>query len=182
VSDQGQEAASLSNLFAALPAAGTKADEAEQLVVLLAHPALRIERIVSSGQASPAGFWYDQPQSEWVLLVAGEAGLRFADEDTTRHLKAGDFLHIAAHRPHRVEWTAAGQATIWLAVHHDATGVANDEQGPGGDDPRSGAQHLGKAALRPLDITRNAACATSARQALRTATWPSDNSRAEFPD
>lgn len=125
MSHEGEDAANLSNLFAALPAAGTNADEAEQLVELLARPGLRIERIVSSGQASPAGFWYDQPQSEWVLLLAGEAGLRFADEDKTRHLKAGDFLNITAHRQHRVEWTAVGQATIWLAVHYDPTAVAD---------------------------------------------------------
>lgn len=127
MSDEGQEAASVSNLFAALPAAATNAGEAEQFVELLARPGLRIERIVSSGQASPAGFWYDQPQSEWVLLVAGEAGLRFADETTTRHLKPGDFVNIAAHRRHRVEWTAVGQATIWLAVHHDPTAVTDDD-------------------------------------------------------
>ncbi len=28
---------------------------------------LRVERIVSIAQSSPEGFWYDQPEDEWVL-------------------------------------------------------------------------------------------------------------------
>jgi cupin 2 domain-containing protein len=84
---------------------------------LLAQPGLRIERIVSTGQACPPGFWYDQPQGEWVLLIQGEAGLRFADEAQARHLKAGDYVDIAPHRRHRVDWTRPDEDTIWLAVH-----------------------------------------------------------------
>ena len=90
---------------------------AEQFVELLSRPGLRIERIVSSGQASPPGFWYDQPQAEWVLLLQGEARLAFEDEPAPRLLKPGDFLDIAPHRRHRVESTAA--PTVWLAVHYD---------------------------------------------------------------
>jgi cupin 2 domain-containing protein len=86
---------------------------------LLAAPGLRIERIVSLGQASPPGFWYDQPEPEWVLLVAGAAWLRFADEPAARHLGPGDWLEIAAHRRHRVEWTDPAMPTIWLAVFHE---------------------------------------------------------------
>jgi cupin 2 domain-containing protein len=36
----------------------------EQLTELLAAPSLRIARIVSTGQASPQGFWYDQDRAE----------------------------------------------------------------------------------------------------------------------
>ena len=39
---------------------------------------VRIERIVSHGQASPEGFWYDQAQAEWVMVVQA-ARLAFAD-------------------------------------------------------------------------------------------------------
>jgi cupin 2 domain-containing protein len=85
---------------------------------LLEVPGLRIERIVSQGQRSPPGFWYDQPQAEWVLLLKGAARLRFADEAHDRLLGPGDWLHIDAHRRHRVEWTDPGQPTIWLAVFH----------------------------------------------------------------
>jgi cupin 2 domain-containing protein len=79
---------------------------------------VRIERIVSHGQASPAGFWYDQDEAEWVVVLAGAARLRFADEDELRSLGPGDWVHIAAHRRHRVEWTDPAQPTIWLAVFH----------------------------------------------------------------
>ena len=120
-----EQAAALSNVFAGLPTSSLGAQTGEQFRQLLQHPGLRIERIVSTGQASPAGFWYDQDENEWILLLAGEAGLRFADESTTRHLRAGDFINIAAHRRHRVEWTASGQVTIWLAVHHRREAPAN---------------------------------------------------------
>jgi cupin 2 domain-containing protein len=85
---------------------------------LLAAPGLRIERILSCGQRSPPGFWYDQPEAEWVVLLAGAARLRFADEPHDRVLGPGDWLHIAAHRRHRVEWTDPNQPTVWLAVFH----------------------------------------------------------------
>ncbi|HOD43146.1 MAG TPA: hypothetical protein PKL57_21545, partial [Candidatus Wallbacteria bacterium] len=49
---------------------------------------VRIERILSAGQASPEGFWYDQPENEWVLLVQGEARLAF-DDGSSLVLKAG---------------------------------------------------------------------------------------------
>jgi cupin 2 domain-containing protein len=101
------------NLFAELPAGGG----AEQFVELLSRPGLRIERIVSGGQSSPPGFWYDQPQGEWVLVLQGEARLSFKDEPAPRLLLSGDFVDIAPHRQHRVESTAA--PTVWLAVHYD---------------------------------------------------------------
>ncbi len=89
---------------------------AEQFLELLSRPGLRIERIVSNGQASPPGFWYDQPQGEWVLVLQGEARLAFEDEPAPRLLRQGDFVDIAAHRRHRVESTAT--PTVWLAVHY----------------------------------------------------------------
>ncbi len=73
------------------------------------------------GQASPPGFWYDQTESEWVCLLKGSAGLRFADEEHVRSLVPGDWVYIEPHRRHRVEWTADG-GTVWLAVF-----VAGDE-------------------------------------------------------
>jgi cupin 2 domain-containing protein len=103
------------NLFADLP---ERVDQ-EMLVDLLKRPGVRIERIVSTGQASPPGFWYDQAHGEWVAVLAGEARLRFEDERTARTLRAGDFVDIAPHRRHRVEGTRAGEPTVWLAVHYD---------------------------------------------------------------
>ena len=101
-----------SNLFADLPADAAS----EQFRELLSRPGLRIERIVSAGQASPPGFWYDQPQGEWVLVLQGEARLTFGDETGSKLLQAGDFVDIAPHRRHRVESTST--PTIWLAVHY----------------------------------------------------------------
>jgi cupin 2 domain-containing protein len=103
------------NLFEDLPAR----TEQETLTDLLTRPGVRIERIVSTGQASPPGFWYDQAHGEWVAVLAGEARVRFEDERTARTLRAGDFVDIAAHRRHRVEWTRTGEPTVWLAVHYD---------------------------------------------------------------
>lgn len=77
---------------------------------------LRVERIVSWGQHSAPDFAYDQDEDEWVLLLSGQACLQFADENEARQLQAGDYLYIAAHRRHRVTWTAPNTATVWLAV------------------------------------------------------------------
>ena len=102
------------NLFADLPA-----DVAhEQFSALLRAASVRIERIVSHGQASPPGFWYDQDWAEWVLVVRGSAVLLMEGEAEPRKLGPGDYLHIPPHRRHRVEATAAHEPTIWLAVHH----------------------------------------------------------------
>jgi len=103
------------NLFASLTALPPSE---EVFTPLLERPGLRIERIVSTGQCSPPGFWYDQSQEEWVLLLAGEARLRFADENEDRRLQPGDWLTIAPHRKHRVEWTSTAPAAVWLAVHY----------------------------------------------------------------
>lgn len=105
----------MDNIFANLPRSTLKN---EDFFELLKRPGLRLERIVSTGQCSPPDFWYDQTEGEWVLLLQGEARLRFADEAASRHLKAGDFLDIAAHRRHRVEWTTPDETTVWLAVHY----------------------------------------------------------------
>jgi cupin 2 domain-containing protein len=53
----------------------------EVFTELLRHEAVRIERIVSNSHASPEGFWYDQDDHEWVLLLEGEAGIEFADRE-----------------------------------------------------------------------------------------------------
>jgi cupin 2 domain-containing protein len=90
----------------------------EEIVELLSRPGLTIERIVSTGHASPPGFWYDAPAAEWVLVLSGKAALRFEDEAAPRLLEPGDFVDIAPHRRHRVESTDAQVPTIWLAVHY----------------------------------------------------------------
>lgn len=83
---------------------------------LLATGQLRLELIHSCQFANPPGFWYDQIESEWVLLLQGEAQLRFADEAQARSLKAGDSLLITPGRRHRVEATDPAPGTRWLAL------------------------------------------------------------------
>ena len=77
---------------------------------------VRIERIVSHGHASPEGFWYDQDQHEWVVVLKGAAWLRFEDEMI--EMKPGDFRNISAHKKQRVEWTTPVEPTVWLAVFY----------------------------------------------------------------
>ncbi len=102
----------LENLLNEIP---TSLDD-EQFLSLLQSPGLRIERIVSRGHVSPEGFWYDQEEHEWVLLVRGAARIRFQDPAETHELTTGSFLLIPARSRHRVEWTAPDERTIWLAI------------------------------------------------------------------
>ena len=102
------------NLFAAIPSE----IPAEIFQVLLQTNNFRLERIVSAGQATAPGDWYDQDTHEWVVLLAGGAGLHFEDESEPRVLRPGDHLLIPAHRRHRVEWTDPTQPTVWLALHY----------------------------------------------------------------
>jgi cupin 2 domain-containing protein len=89
----------------------------EVVELLLEREGLRIERIVSTGQTTPEGQWYDQETDEWVLVVAGAARLRIEDENEDRELGEGDWILLPAHCRHRVTWTRAEPPTVWLAVH-----------------------------------------------------------------
>lgn len=104
------------NIYAHLSASR----EAEHCADLLAAPGVRIERIVSLGQATPPGEWLDQDRAEWVILLRGAARLRFDGESAARELQPGDYVHIPAHCRHRVDWTAPNEPTIWLALHYAA--------------------------------------------------------------
>jgi len=84
--------------------------------LLKAEP-FKLERIVSSGQATPRGEWFDQMTNEWVILLSGSAGLRFDDDEEVRVMHPGDYVHIPARKRHRVEWTDPEQKTVWLALH-----------------------------------------------------------------
>ena len=105
------------NLFAGLPDMPAVGPEIFQQLAGNGRTGLRIERIISLGHASPEGFWYDQDQHEWVMVVQGEAVLA-VEGQPDRHLKAGDYLTIPAHTRHRVVSTASTQVTIWLAVFY----------------------------------------------------------------
>lgn len=92
---------------------------AEIFETLLEKPGLKIERIISAGQVTPAGEWYDQEHDEWVLLLCGAARLLIDGEEAPHRLAAGDYLLIPAGCRHRVEWTDPDEKSIWLAVHFD---------------------------------------------------------------
>jgi len=105
----------LANLFHNLPI-----DLPEELfTTLLDAPQIRIERIVSQNHASPDGFWFQQEQHEWVLLLKGAAQLRFEADQYVIEMSPGDFINIPAGSRHRVEWTKPDEQTIWLAVHYE---------------------------------------------------------------
>jgi cupin 2 domain-containing protein len=98
------------NLFTELPSIAS----GEACDTLLETEGVKIERIVSHSAASPEGFWYDQPQDEWVLVVKGEARLLIHPDERVS-LETGDHVLLPAHCRHRVEWTSG--ETVWLAVH-----------------------------------------------------------------
>ena len=100
----------LRNLFANL----SSAQSGEEFLTLFENAHGKIERIVSHVHASPAGFWYDQEEDEWVAVLRGTATLEFASGEQVE-LKAGDYLTIARHVQHRVARTS--EQTVWLAVH-----------------------------------------------------------------
>ncbi len=104
---------SVSSLFRDLPDA--LAEEVIETLVQSEH--VRIERIVSRGQCSVEGDWYDQAEHEWVLVLQGRARLEMVDGEC-HELGAGDYIQIPAHQKHRVAWTDDEQDTIWLAIFY----------------------------------------------------------------
>jgi cupin 2 domain-containing protein len=100
------------NLFDQIPEKAPK----ELFTELLSANNVRIERIVSFGQVSPNGFWYEQAENEWVLLLEGSAQILF--DDRLVDLAPGDYLNIQAGERHRVEKTATNGRTVWLAVFY----------------------------------------------------------------
>lgn len=95
---------------------GTGQQDTEKFEQLLEGGGMRLERIVSTGQVTVPGQWYDQDTDEWVALLQGEAELTFPDGPPVR-LVAGDHLFIPAHHRHRVTYTSSDPACVWLALH-----------------------------------------------------------------
>jgi cupin 2 domain-containing protein len=90
----------------------------EILETIIQTHKFKIERIISRGQATTEGEWYDQDKNEWVLVLKGNAGLLFESNNETVVMKTGDYINIPAHQKHRVEWTDPEEETIWLAIHY----------------------------------------------------------------
>lgn len=101
----------MDNLFEPVPG-----ELPEELISeLLAVGGSRIERIVSRGHASPPGYWYDQDEAEWVIVLKGAARLEI-ETAGEKHMQPGDHIFLPAHCRHRVNWTDPNQDTVWLAV------------------------------------------------------------------
>ena len=104
----------MKNLFDSIPA-----DLPGEVVApLLRGGSFRVERIVSQGQASPQGIWYDQDEHEWVLVVDGRAAVEFEGQADMVELRRGSYLNIPAHARHRVAWTDPNTRTVWLAIFY----------------------------------------------------------------
>ena len=88
----------------------------ERVDRLIEGPGWRLERIHSCLASSPEGFWYDQAETEWVMVLRGSAQLQFEDEQQPRDLCVGDSLLIAPQRRHRVVTTDPDPGTLWLAL------------------------------------------------------------------
>lgn len=109
----------IDNIFTGLPSAAA----AEAFETIAASADVRIERIVSHGQATPEGEWLEQELDEWVILLSGSAEIRFEGGTSACRLTGGDHLLIPAGCRHRVAWTAPECDTIWLAVHFPPAGT-----------------------------------------------------------
>ena len=104
----------------------------ESFLTLFENQAVKIERIVSRSHSSPPGFWYDQPEDEWLTVLCGHATLEFEGGELVG-MKQGDCLTIPSHVKHRVHET--DPETIWLAVHIIETQARPQRKGKGdGDD------------------------------------------------
>jgi cupin 2 domain-containing protein len=103
------------NLFSEIP--DSTIDEVFE--ILLRNDHFKLERIISSGQATPPGEWYDQDMNEWVILLSGSAGLLFEGEEEVSIMHPGEYVQIPAHKRHRIEWTDPEQKTVWLALHYE---------------------------------------------------------------
>jgi len=105
---------SMENLFDDIPETAPQ----ELFKTLLKQPGIHIERIVSFGQSSPEGEWYEQQTAEWVVLLQGTARLEFQGRSEVKALWPGDYVNIPAGVRHRVAWTSDSHPTVWLAIHY----------------------------------------------------------------
>lgn len=103
----------MTNIFSNIPQQLDK----EIFESIVNHENIRIDRIVSSGQTSPAQGWYDQNEHEWVIVLKGNAIILFEDQSSVT-LNPGDYLNIPAHKKHKVSWTNPNETTLWLAIHY----------------------------------------------------------------
>jgi len=103
----------MNNIFDAIP----NDIRDEVFDTLIDNTNIKIERIVSRGHHSSGSGWYEQDKNEWVIVLKGSAVLSFVDGSTV-NLMQGDYINLAAHQKHRVDWTEPAADTVWLAIHY----------------------------------------------------------------
>lgn len=106
----------MGNIFKDIPS-----DLPDELIEKIAgdeEKGITVERIISRGHSSPPGFWYDQDNNEFVILLKGKAALLFKETNRLVEMSPGDYIEIPAHTLHRVEWTSAEEDTVWFAIHY----------------------------------------------------------------
>lgn len=101
------------NIFSEIPASIPE----EIFEDIIATESVRVERILSHGQSSPATGWYDQTENEWVIVLKGQGVIEFNDGRMVT-LDEGDYININAGEKHRVVSTSSQVATVWLAVFY----------------------------------------------------------------
>ncbi|MFN2268600.1 MAG: cupin domain-containing protein, partial [Desulfonatronovibrio sp.] len=101
------------NIYENLP----RADYQEHFEDIHKSKVVRIERIISLGQATPEGEWYDQDWDEWVVLLKGQAGILIYGQEKVKELSPGDYIFLSSGLKHRVEWTSVNEPCVWLAIH-----------------------------------------------------------------
>ncbi|MCM8524998.1 MAG: cupin domain-containing protein [Lentisphaeraceae bacterium] len=101
------------NVFKGIP----KSIKDELFEDILTGKNFKIERIVSEGHRSPESGWYDQEQSEWVIVLEGSGRILYEDGSEFL-LEKGGYLNIPSRTKHKVIWTDPSKQTVWLAVHY----------------------------------------------------------------
>lgn len=96
-----------------------KLPSTELFETLIAHNNVLIKRVISTGQITPEGEWYDQEREEWLIVLQGEGELSYEDDSRIK-LTSGDYLYIPAHKKHRVEYTSSIPPCIWLTIFFDS--------------------------------------------------------------
>lgn len=90
-------------------------DSEQEFFEILLHASghVRVERIVSHGQVTPQGEWYDQDEDEWVAVIEGSARIAYTDGSEVA-LARGDHLFLPRRVKHRVAYTSS--PCVWLAI------------------------------------------------------------------
>lgn len=101
------------NIFNNIPAQLNQ----EHFQDIISKDGIKIQRIVSQGTSTQDDKWYNQENDEWVIILQGRAILSFEDDSDIK-LSSGDYIHIPAHKKHKVSWTSSHEQTVWLAVHY----------------------------------------------------------------